>query len=109
MQFSRPEDGKVAGLQRQITGLVVIDEPEIGVGMIGAVAHIGMGPYAYPLLPPQQQLDIQILLITTSAMMRASGAGKGVRCKVSRLPVIMGFASLGISAVYLCPSMKKDP
>jgi hypothetical protein len=37
MQFSRPEDGEVAGLQRQITGLVVIDEPEIGVGMIGTV------------------------------------------------------------------------
>ncbi|MNC14966.1 hypothetical protein D3C75_627590 [compost metagenome] len=70
MQFSRPEDGKVAGLQRQITGLVVIDEPEIGVGMIGAVAHIGMGPDADPLLPPQQQLDIQILLMKLAAAIR---------------------------------------
>jgi hypothetical protein len=44
MQFSRPEDGEVAGLQRQITGLFVIDEPEIGVRMIGTVPAVGVRP-----------------------------------------------------------------
>ena len=69
MQFSRPEDGEVAGLQRQITGLLVIDEPEIGVRMVGTVPAVGVRAHADPLAA-QQQLDVQILLMKLAPAIR---------------------------------------
>lgn len=124
MQFSRPEDGEVAGLQRQITGLLVIDEPEIGVRMVSTVPAVGVRAHADPLLAAQQQLDVQILLMKLAPAIRhrlcqilAHQAeqqevdGLMLFCLVSEdltEPVIMRFASLDISVVYLCAPMKKD-
>ena len=71
VQFTRPEDGEIARLQRQIAGLLIIDKPEVGMGMVGTVTHLVVGTHTYPLFTAQQQLDIEILLVKlTTAICR---------------------------------------